>query len=98
MKQDKFSIQDWKSNHFYNLIEESNEVMENANLEEAASLESLFPNVDKGDMDNDFFVNLFDALADYFVEHAEELTNMDAKKIAHHCIQASIAIRERTSN
>ena len=67
-------------------------------ITEAADLKSMFPTVDKGEMDNDFFIDLFDALGDYFVEHKEELTNMDAMSIANHLKMASRAVRGRSSN
>lgn len=154
MKQQKeFSIQDWKSNHFYKLVEgvdnptpeqmdilraiqdmvqagdstildlikdrmeaewgdapetgkqgpwsqnyNDTDDMENMNLQEAVDLKSLFPAVDQGDMDNDFFITLFDALDNYFEVNADELTNMDAKYLAHICRQASKTISNRSSN
>ena len=62
------------------------------------SLADFFPGVDKGDMDNSFFINLFDALDNYFEANAEELTNMDAKYLAHICRQASKVIKGRSGN
>ena len=62
------------------------------------SLLQMFPGVDKGEMDNDFFIDLFDALAAYFAENAEELSNMDAMGIARHCQEASRAIKGRSGN
>lgn len=166
MKQQKdFSIQDWKSDHFYNLIEEGDGVssdveqkfldmggddllknaadlmidggsysdimqlveaaaymakngftgdqltmfianrfkdqygdLSEAPMTEAIDLKSMFPAVDQGEMDNDFFMNLFDALDNYFEVNADKLTNMDAKYLAHICRQASKAIKVRSSN
>ena len=68
------------------------------NITEAADLKSMFPTVDKGEMDNDFFIDLFDALAAYFAENAEELSNIDAMGIARHCQEASRAIKGRSGN
>ena len=72
--------------------------IENANLEEAVDLKSMFPQVDQGEMDNDFFIDLFDSLADYFASNADSLDNMNAMEIANHCHQASKAIQGRTGN
>lgn len=62
------------------------------------SLLQMFPRIDQGEMDNDFFIGLFDALAAYFAENAEELSNMDAMGIARHCQEASRAIKGRSGN
>jgi len=161
MKQQKeFSIQDWKSDHFYKLIEgmemplgadagvtpeheailraiqdmvqagdstildlikdkmqaewgdapqsgkqgpwsrnyNDTDDIENANLQEIASLQSMFPAVDQGEMDNDWFIDLFQSLAAYFKHNADDLTNMDAEGIARHCEEAAKAIRGRSGN
>lgn len=69
-----------------------------APMTEAMDLKSMFPAVDQGEMDNDFFIDLFDALNNYFEANAEELTNMDAKYLAHLCRQASKVIKGRSGN
>ena len=130
-QQADFSIQDWKSNHFYRLMEgvdnpspEQMEILKaiqdmvmagdtsildmikdkmeaewgDAPMTEAMDLKSMFPAVDQGEMDNDFFIDLFDALANYFAANADELTNMDAMGIANHCHQASKAIKGRSGD
>lgn len=157
MKQDKFSIQDWKSNHFYDLIGESyqepspaqmdilraiqdmvmagdtsildmikdkmeaewgdapesgkqgpwsrnyndTDDIENANLEEAVSLKSMFPTVDQGEMDNYFFMDLFAALKKYFEDNEDMITNIDARDaryLAHLCGQIFKILKDRSGN
>jgi hypothetical protein len=130
-QQADFSIQDWKSNHFYKLTEgmdnptpEQMQVLQaiedmvmagdtsildmikdkmqaewgDAPMAEAVDIKSMFPAVDQGEMDNDFFIDLFDSLAHYFAANADELDSMDAMGIANHCHQASKAIKGRSSN
>jgi len=62
------------------------------------SLASLFPGKDVGDMDNEFFMDLFEALGLYFMQNADQLSNMDAMGIAKHCTEAYKAVRGRSSN
>lgn len=63
-----------------------------------STLTSLFPGVDKGDMDNYFFMDLFKALRQHFMQNAKTMPNVDAKAIAHHLSQAASALEGRSGN